>query len=282
MMDSKMTYNFAGKVALVTGAGGEQGIGRAIATRLAREGADVVVTDYMANPRNSTSWAGLPDVVREIEELGGKALAILGDVSQAGDVEEMVRQTLRSFGQIDILVNNAGTAAGEDRVPLVELKEEEWDRVQRVNAKGTFLCCKTVARVMIKQGRGGKILNMSSLSGKFGFANFGAYCASKFAIRGLTQSLAKELGPHGIQVHALCPGMILTERYTDIAEATAPDGVSTADHLEEIKKRTLSGAPLRRIGTPRDVAQTAAYLVSSESDFLTGLSITIDGGVLMD
>lgn len=277
-----MRYNLDGKVALVTGAGGEHGIGRAIATRLASEGADLVVNDLMAKPRNSTNWAGLPDLVHEIEGTGRRALAILGDISRSSDVEQMVRQTLKTFGRIDILVNNAGTPAGADRVPLVDLREEEWDRVQRVNVKGTFLCCKAVARVMIEQGWGGKILNMSSLSGKYGAVRFAAYCASKFAVRGLTQSLAKELGPHGIQVNALCPGTILTERFDDIAAATAPEGLSAAEQLEVIKKRALSNTPLGRLGSPQDVAQTAVYLLSSESDFLTGLSITIDGGAVMD
>ena len=275
-------YNLDGKIALVTGAGGEFGLGRAIATRLCREGADVVVNDYVANPKQSTSWAGLPDVVREIEGLGRRALAIEGDVSDADRVHEMVRLTLKAFGRIDILINNAGAAAGADRVPFVDLEEEVWDRVQRVNVKGTFLCCKAVVPVMLDRGRGGKIINMSSLSGKFGSAHMAAYNASKFAIRGLTQSLAKELGPHGIQVHALCPGMIVTERYTDIAAAAAPEGVSAADHLEDMKKSTLSNTPLGRLGTPSDVARVAAFLASSESEHLTGLSVTIDGGMRMD
>jgi NAD(P)-dependent dehydrogenase (short-subunit alcohol dehydrogenase family) len=271
-----------GKVAMITGAGGEHGIGRAIATRLAQEGADVVVNDYTANPRNTTSWAGLPDLVREIEGLGRRALAIEADISDTKQVHEMVQQTLKTFGQINILVNNAGTAAGPDRVPFVELKEEVWDQVIRVNLKGTFLCCKAVVPVMIDQGQGGKIINMSSVSGKYGSPRFAAYNASKFGIRGLTQSLAKELGTHGIRVHALCPGMILTERYADIAGALAPEGVTAEEHLEEISKRKISETPLGRLATSFDVAQTAAYLASPESDCLTGLSVTIDGGEKMD
>ena len=275
-------YNLDGKVALVTGAGGEQGIGRAIATRLAQEGADVVVSDYTANPKNTTHWAGLPDVVREIEGLGRQALAIEADVTDRDQVNSMVQQTLSTFGGIDILVNNAGIPAGRDRVPFVELQEEVWDQVIRVNLKGTFLCCKAVIPVMIDQGRGGTILNMSSISGKYGFARFAAYNASKFGIRGLTQSLAKELGVHGIFVHALCPGTILTERYTDLAGALAPEGVSAEEHLETMIKRTEQSNPLGRAGTPADVAQVAAYLISSESGYLTGLSIPIDGGGIMD
>ena len=279
-----------GKVAMITGAGGEHGIGRAIATRLAQEGADVVVNDYTANPKESTSldrgtrpaWAGLPDLVREIEGLGRRALAVEADISETKQIHEMVQQTLKTFGQINILVNNAGSAAGPDRVPFVELKEEVWDQVIRVNLKGTFLCCKAVVPVMIDQGQGGKIINMSSVAGKYGFARYAAYNASKFAIRGLTQSLAKELGTHGIHVHALCPGMILTERWTDIAGALASEGVTAEEYLEEASKKEISNTPLGRLATPFDVAQTAAFLTSSESDFLTGLSVTIDGGVNMD
>ena len=279
-----------GKVAMITGAGGEHGIGRAIATRLAQEGADVVVNDYTANPKESTSldrgtrpaWAGLPDLVREIEGLGRRALAVEADISETKQIHEMVQQTLKTFGQINILVNNAGSAAGPDRVPFVELKEEVWDQVIRVNLKGTFLCCKAVVPVMIDQGQGGKIINMSSVAGKYGFARYAAYNASKFAIRGLTQSLAKELGTHGIHVHSLCPGMILTERWTDIAGALASEGVTAEEYLEEASKKEISNTPLGRLATPFDVAQTAALLASSESDFLTGLSVTIDGGVNMD
>jgi len=203
-------YNLTNKVALVTGAGGEHGMGRAIAVRLAKEGANVVVNDLKSNPKNSSSWSGLPDVVKEIETLGKKALSVEADVSVASQVNDMIQQTIQTFNKIDILVNNAASSPVLDRVPVIELKEDVWDYVLRINAKGTFLCCKAVSQILIKQGYGGKIINMSSVSGINGVANFGAYCASKFAVRGLTQVLAKELGPHDIQVNAICPGMIET------------------------------------------------------------------------
>jgi NAD(P)-dependent dehydrogenase (short-subunit alcohol dehydrogenase family) len=273
-------YDLKSKVAIVTGVGGEHGIGRAIALRLAKEGADVVVSDLTANPKSST-WAGLPSVVEEIECLGRKAIAIEADISNSAHVDRLVQGTIQQFGHIDILVNNAGSAAGPDRVPIVELEEEIWDQVQRINVKGTFLCCKAVAKELIKQGLGGKIINMSSIAGTKGISRFGAYCASKFAVRGLTQSLAKELGEYGIQVNAICPGLVVTERYYGIAEALAPEGVETEDFLNEIEKESISNTPLGRVATTNDVAKIAAFLASSESDFNTGMSYTVDGGNTM-
>ena len=271
-----------GKIAVITGAGGEHGIGRAIAVRLAQEGADIVVNDLTGNPKNSSSWSGLTDVVKEIQTLGRRALGIEADISDSSQVTSLVQRTIQEFGKIDILVNNAGSPAGPDRVPIVELEEEVWDLVQRVNVKGTFLCTKAVSKVLINQGNGGKIINISSVAGKSGVARFGAYCASKFAVRGLTQVLAKELGPLGIQVNAICPGMIITERYYDIAKALAPKGVTTTEFLEEMKKKGISDTPLGRVGTPNDVAKIAAFLSSSESDYHTGMSFTVDGGRLTD
>ena len=275
-------YDLTGKIAVITGAGGEHGIGRAIAVRLAQEGADIVVNDLTGNPKNSSSWSGLTDVVKEIKTLGRRAIGIEADISDSSQVTSLVQRTIQEFGKIDILVNNAGSPAGPDRVPIVELEEEGWDLVLRVNVKGTFLCSKAVSKVLINQGHGGKIINISSVAGKSGVARFGAYCASKFAVRGLTQVLAKELGPLGIQVNAICPGMIITERYYDIAKALAPKGVTTTDFLEEMKKKGISDTPLGRVGTPNDVAKIAAFLSSSESDYHTGMSFTVDGGRLTD
>jgi NAD(P)-dependent dehydrogenase (short-subunit alcohol dehydrogenase family) len=275
-------YDLNGKVALVTGAGGKQGLGRAIALRLAKEGADVVVNDVVAQQSGSPDWAGLPDVVREIKALGRQALGVVADVSDAQQVERMVNQALQRFDHIDILVNNAGAPAGRDRVPVVELEEDAWDLVQRVNVKGTFLCCRAVARAMIVRGQGGKIINMSSVSGKRGAARFAAYCASKFAVRGFTQALALELAPHRINVNAICPGLIETERIDDMAAVLAPEGVSKKVYRQQMVARVTRGTPLGRIGQAADVAQMAAFLASTQSDYLTGLSITVAGGSYMD
>ena len=187
-------YNLNGKVALVTGAGGEHGIGRAIATRLAKEGADVIISDVVSNPYayDSSDWEGAPSVGREIEALGRQAVTILADVSDADQVDSLVNEGVERFGRIDIFVSNAGSRPGPDRVPVVELEEKAWDTVHRVNLKGTFLCCRAVARHMINRGKGGKIITMSSMLGKQGSVRCAAYAASKFGVIGFTQALAQE------------------------------------------------------------------------------------------
>ena len=275
-------YNLSGKVALVTGAGGKHGIGRAIATRLAKEGADVIVNDIVTNPANMAGWGGLPEVVSEIETLGRQSMSIIADVSDANQVHNMIRQVLERFGHIDILVNNAAALAGRDRVPVVDLEEDAWDLVQNVNVKGTFLCCKTVARAMIDRGEGGKIINISSTSGKRGVARYAAYCASKFAVIGFTQSLAHELAPHRINVNAICPGLVETERVDQMAAVLKTEGISTEEYREKMIEQATLTTPLGRVGQASDVAKLAASLASSESDYLTGLSIIVSGGSLMN
>lgn len=272
-------YDLRGKVALVTGAAGANGIGRAVALRLAEEGADIVVNDLS---EDTTQRKGLPNVAREIEALGRQALPVFADVTQADDVKRMVEGALERFGKIDILVNNAGAPAGRDRVPVVELEEEAFDFVQRVNVKGTFLCCRAAARHMLQRGGGGTIINISSTAGKHGVARFAAYCASKFAVRGFTQALARELGPHGITVYAICPGLIASERIDDMATVLAPAGVDPADHREHMIATAIANSALGGMTGQQDIANVAAFLASDQSDFMTGASLTVDGGVHMD
>ena len=281
-------YDLNGKVALVTGAGGEHGIGRAIATRLAQEGADVIVNDVVSNPYayDSDDWEGAPAVVREIEALGRQAVPILADVSDAGQVDALVNEGVERFGHIDIFVSNAGSRPGPDRVPVVELEEEAWDTVHKINLKGTFLCCRAVARHMISRGEGGKIITMSSMLGKQGSARCTAYAASKFGVIGFTQALAQELAPYHINVNAICPGIIDTERVSYIAAALSSEDISGEEwrasgrHAEAMRQRN-SDVPLGRVGVGEDVAKTAAFLASSESDYLTGLAISVTGGLVM-
>ena len=277
-------YNLNGKVALVTGAGGKNGIGRAIATRLAEEGADVAVNDITEHPyaADQADWQGLPDVVREIEAMGQHATSIVADVSDAKQVREMVNQTVTHFGKIDILVNNAGTIAGKDRVRVVDLAEEDWDRVQRVNVKGVFLCSQAVARHLIAQGTGGKIINMSSVTGKRGSARFAAYSASKFAVIGFTQSLAYELAPYQVNVNAICPGLVDTERFGHLASVLMPDHLSADEQISEYARRSEAAVPLGRLAEGEDVAKMAAFLASDQAAYLTGVSITVAGGSVMD
>ena len=281
-------YNLDGKVALVTGAGGERGIGRAIAVRFAKEGADVIVNDVVSNPYADwgTAWEGAPSVVREIEELGRKSISALADVSNAGQVDDMVSQAVEEFGRIDILVTNAGSRPGPDRVPVVDLQEEAWDTVHNVNLKGTFLCCRAVARHMLARDPGGKIITMASASGKRGRARFAAYCAAKFGVVGFTQALAMELASHQVNVNAICPAIVDTERWSYIGAVLSDEDITgeefqkTGRHAEQMQK-SGSRLPWGRVADGDDVAQTAAFLASAESDYLTGLSISVAGGAEM-
>lgn len=281
-------YDLNGKVAIVTGAGGRHGIGRAIALRLAQEGADVVVTDIhrstdaMRPEDRQAGWRGLDSVVGEIEALGRQALGLFSDVSDTGQVSDMVAQTLDRFGHIDILVNNAGSQPGRDRVLLVDLEEDAFDEVMRVNVKGTYLCSRAVATHMIARGGGGKIIIISSGAGKRGRARFAAYCSSKFALIGFTQSIAQELAEHKINVNAICPGLVDTERADFIAAALAPEGQSAEEHRVLMLRERSESVPLGRVAQGDDIARTAAFLASGESDYLTGLSISVAGGSEMN
>ena len=220
-----------------------------------------------------TGWRGLPSVVEEIEALGRRSLGLISDVSDSHQVTDMVERTVEQFGKIDILVNNAGSRPGRDRVPVVELEEDAFDEVMRVNVRGTYLCSRAVALNMIQRDDGGKIIIISSGAGKRGRARFAAYCASKFALIGFTQSLAQELGPHRINVNAICPGLVNTERTDFIAAALTPQGESTEEYRAMMIRAGETTAPMERVAQGEDIARTAAFLASSESVFLTGLSI---------
>ncbi len=281
-------YDLSGKVAIVTGAGGRHGIGRAIATRLAREGADVVVTDIPQSveairPQDrAEGWEGLPSVVQEIEAAGRQALGLFSDAADSGQVEEMVSQVLARFGHIDILVNNAGSRPGRDRVPVVELTEDAFDEVMRVNVRGTYLCSRAVARHMIARQQGGKIIIISSGAGKRGIARYAVYCASKFALVGFTQALAQEMAPHRVNVNAICPGLVDTERVDFIAAALAAEGQSAEEHRAMMVRERATRVPMGRIAQGEDIARLAAFLSSAESDYMTGLSLSVSGGSEMN
>ena len=281
-------YDLSGKVAVVTGAGGRHGIGRAIATRLAREGADVVVTDIPQSldairpDDRQEGWEGLPSVVREIEAAGRQSLGLFSDVSDSAQVDQMVGQVLERFGQIDILVNNAGSRPGRDRVPVVELEEDAFDEVMRVNVRGTYLCSRAVARHMVARNQGGKIIIISSGAGKRGIARYAVYCASKFALMGFTQALAQEMAPYRVNVNAICPGLVDTERVDFIAAALAGEGQSAEEHRALMVRERSTRVPMGRIAQGDDIAKMAAFLSSGESDYMTGLSISVSGGSEMN
>ena len=273
-------YDLSGQVALVTGAGGERGIGRAIALRLAQEGADMVVNDFADRPYADAEWGGLPALVAEVEALGRRAASVVADVGDARQVERMMAGALAAMGRVDILVNNAGTLVGGDRVPVAELEVDLWDAVQRVNIRGTFLCSRAAARHMLERGGGGRIINVSSVAGKRGSARYSAYNASKFAVIGFTQALAAELGPAGVTVNAVCPGLVATERLPPLAKAAFPD-LEPAAAVRDFTAQAMADIPLGRLADPADIAKAAAFLASREAGYLTGIALTVAGGSYM-
>jgi len=242
-----------GKTALVTGAG--RGIGRTIALRLAECGADVAVVDL-----NQESVA---EVAAEIRNMGQRALELSGNVTVADEVNDFVKKAADEFGRIDILVNNAGIT--RDTL-LLRMKEEDWDAVLNVNLKGAFLCTKAVSRIMMKQ-RYGRIVSISSVIGLMGNPGQANYGASKAGIIGFSKSVARELGSRGITCNAVAPGFIETQM-TDALP-------------EDMKKELINQIPLGRIGNPQDVADAVLFLVSDAASYITGQTIAVDGGMVM-
>ncbi|MBI2908649.1 MAG: SDR family oxidoreductase [Chloroflexi bacterium] len=275
----------AGKVALITGAGGWRAIGEATALRLASEGAAVAVADLKRPPfdieddSGKRLWEGTSSVTREVEALGARAFPINFDITAEDQVDEAVRAVLKHFGQIDILVNNAGASPGGDRVATVDLPKEEFERVVDINLIGTFLVSRAVAREMIKARRGGKIIIVSSVAGRHGRPLRAAYSASKFGLIGLTQVLARELGPHNINVNAVCPGTIDTSRLDSSARAVcAEQGLPWQEVRARMVAQRVAATPIGRIGTPEDIAGVVAFLASSDADFMAGQAVVADGG----
>ena len=251
---------FKGKVAIVTG--GSKGLGKVIAKQLAQEGAATVI-----NGRNMTA---LEKATQEIRQDGGQINAIQADVSNSGDVETMIDKVIEDHGRIDILINNAAVFA--ESVRIMDLEEEEWDRIMTTNLKGVFLCAKAVIKQMLMQ-KSGKIVNMTSFTGKTGrvvYSTFGNptkahYCASKAGIISLTKSLAYELAPYNINVNGVAAGSV------------APAGTP-----EEKKEMIIPLVPLGRMGTSEDVSAATLFLASEESSFITGEILDVNGGTLMD
>ncbi|HEY7676869.1 MAG TPA: SDR family NAD(P)-dependent oxidoreductase [Candidatus Methylomirabilis sp.] len=275
----------AGKVAMVTGSGGEIGFGRAIARRMAAEGADLVLTDIAPSgtrvvpAKGATGWGGLEAVAAEVRQAGRRAATALMDVRSAGQVQAAVAAALETFGRIDILVNNAAAPPGADRVPVVDLAEEAWDAVVETNLKGTYLCAKAVAAAMLRAGIRGRIINMSSNCGKLGYPKLAAYCASKFGVIGFTQALALELAPAGITVNAICPGPADTDRLDYLGRR--PDGSFDAALRASGLRERAAAIPLGRVAVPEDVAELAAFLSSDAAGYITGQAINVAGGSIM-
>lgn len=243
-----------GKVALVTGA--SRGIGREIALMLAGYGATVIV-NYNGSEEKAE------EVVGKIKEAGGKAEAIRCNVAEFDRSKELIDQVIKSYGKLDILVNNAGIT--RDNL-IMKMSEADFDDVIAVNLKGAFNCIRHASRQMLKQ-RGGRIINISSVSGVMGNAGQANYCASKAGIIGLTKSVARELGSRGITSNCVAPGFIKTEM-TDVLS-------------EDVKQSMGEQIPLKRFGETRDIAEAVAFLASDSASYITGQVLQVDGGMAM-
>ena len=242
-----------GKAAAVTGAG--QGIGRAISLTLAREGADVVVSDINLEVARKTA--------QEIEARGGRAVALKVDVTNLQDAEALTERAVQSFGKLDILVNNAGIYPS---APITEIREEEWDLVMAVNLKGVFLCSQAAARRMIVQ-RQGVIVNVASVDAKTRTTGNAHYAASKAGVISFTRTLACEMASYGIRVNAVSPGWIGTE---------------TLRKKSDRWRQAVEEIPVGRLGTPEDVAEAVLFLVSDVAGYITGEILDVNGGIFMD
>jgi len=253
------------KVAIITGAG--TGIGSGIARLLAEEGASVVVTDINETAAKKTA--------EEIISSGGHAIALRMDVTSTEEIDQVIKKTLEKFGKIDILVNNAGVSS---IAPITEMTEKDWDYTMDINAKGTFLCTKPVVQQMIKQGKGGKIICVSSLAGKIGNKYYSHYSASKFAVIGFVRSIAMEVAPYQITVNAVCPGRVKTSMEEREIEWEAK---LLGLPKDEVKKSYLASIPLGRLETPEDVAKLILFLASKDADYITGEAIEVTGGMML-
>jgi 3-oxoacyl-[acyl-carrier protein] reductase len=251
-----LSLGLGNKIAVITGAGGE--IGRTIALTLATYGVKVAVNDV--NEKNTRK------VVEEVLDLGGEAFPVIADVSKIKEVESMTNLIVKRFGRLDILVNNAATI--HYPVGFHKISDDLWDKILDVNLKGVFNCTKAISKVMVQQ-RYGKIINITSIAGLFGIRGEAAYSASKSGITGFTKAIAKELAKYGININCVAPGLI----DTDFLRKNIDKKV-----LEEVVNKT----PLKRIGQPEDVANCVLFLASDLSNFITGQTIVVDGGLSLN
>lgn len=250
------------KVAIVTG--GAQGIGRAICLRYAEEGAAVIVADLKMEQAQQTA--------DEISVAGGQARAVAVDVRNREQVQAMIDTAVNQFGGIDILVNNAGVGK---IIPFLDTTEDDWDFMFDINCKGLLWCSQAVAKVMIEQGRGGKIVNLASQAGRRGEALVLAYCASKAAVISINQSMALALAPHKINVNAIAPGMVDTPFWDEVDRQFA----ALLDmEIGEPKRTFVKAIPLGRMEQPGDITGMAVFLASSDADYITQQTYNVDGG----
>jgi NAD(P)-dependent dehydrogenase (short-subunit alcohol dehydrogenase family) len=267
-----------GKVALVTGAGRKLGLGEAICQRLAAEGAAIVVTDVgAAAPHMPADRIGsteeMQQIVAALTAAGARAIAVPLDVRDEAQVERAVARAVEVFGRLDILVNNAGI--GYLMEPLMSLAREKWQAVLDVNLMGAFLCTKHAAAQMVRQGGGGRVINIASVAGKSGSIHLSAYSASKHGMIGFTRSAAIELGEHRINVNAICPNHVTTALgAVQNAYRAQQRGLTVDEYLRQMRERI----PLGRVGLAEDTAKACAFLCSDEAVYITGEAMNVSGG----
>jgi NAD(P)-dependent dehydrogenase (short-subunit alcohol dehydrogenase family) len=272
---------------LITGAGGMRGVGRATALKLAQQGADLALTDVHREPEDlppgeiRLGWRGLDSVAEEAQAVGRRCFTRPCDLGQTDQVQQLVQQVVGHYGRIDILVNNARAIIGRDKVPVTELAEDVWQHFLAINTTAVFLLTKMVGREMIRQGRGGRIINIASNAAKQASARGAAYSTSKFAVLGLTQASALDLAPYSITVNAVCPGPINTDRLSYWERARAEEeGIPLEDFRARIVKEAGQATPLGRIAEAEDVANMVSFLASEDAAFITGQAYNVNGGLL--
>ncbi len=263
-----------GKVAVVTGAGRMRSIGRPIAVALESSGCHVVLTGTGRAPRDypqdeqDAVWQDIASVADEVRQHGAQALEVVSNVADAAAVQQLVQQTLAKFGRVDFVINNAGAARGSDRVPVLELSDDDWHKVINVNLNGTFYMSRAFGQAMVDQGEGGAIINISSIAGKMFPPNTAAYAASKAGIQALSASMAREMGRYNIRVNTICPGIIDTYRMDDVGRGSAWENM-------------LKMIPLGRPGYGEDIAAMSVFLCSDEGSWITGQAYNVDGGTVV-
>jgi len=264
-----------------------RGVGRATALQLAQHGAELALTDVLREPQDlppaevRVGWRGLDSVAEEVRAQGRRCLTIPCDLGYSDQIQALVKDVLSHFGRIDILVNNARAIIGRDKVPVTELREEVWNHFLAINTTAVFLLTQMVGREMVRQGKGGRIINIASNAAKQASAMGAAYSASKFAVLGLTQASALDLAPYHITVNAICPGPINTDRLSYWERARAEEqGIPLEEFRGTIVKEAGSRTPLGRIAEPEDVAHMVAFLASEEAGFITGQAYNVNGGLL--